>query len=189
MPPAGLRAELGGAPSWDQARTVALPGLAGTTAVPASSAPIARARAFRAWLEPLIPSLRRARLDTGLPAAASLLAAMRARPVPDGIAVAALASWSCCGPSWSLRKDRSRPGGPGVRPGPGPHLPSPRRRGRGPRYCWPFGSMVRCVRWGAGIGAEHVGQRGPMARTRTGRQDTKVVMGHDARAAPAWASR
>jgi hypothetical protein len=43
-------------------------------------------------LEPLIPSLRRARLDAGLPAAASLLAAMRAWPMPDGIAVAALAS-------------------------------------------------------------------------------------------------
>ena len=69
-----------------------LPGLAGRTVVPASSALIVRARAFRAWLEPLIPSLRRARLDTGLPAAASLLAAMRAWPMPDGIAVATLAS-------------------------------------------------------------------------------------------------
>ena len=39
---------------------------------------IVRARTFRAWLEPLIPSLRRARLDTGLPAAASLPAATRA---------------------------------------------------------------------------------------------------------------
>ena len=47
-------------------------------------------------MEPLIPSLRRARLDTGLPASVSLLAAMRAWPMPDGIAVTALASWSCC---------------------------------------------------------------------------------------------
>jgi len=29
----------------------------------------------------------------------------------------------------------------------------------------------------------------PMARTRTGRQDTIVVTGHGARAVPAWASR
>lgn len=63
----GLRAEQKGAPLRDQARTTALPGLAGTTAVLASSALIVRARTFRAWLEPLIPSLRRARLDTGLP--------------------------------------------------------------------------------------------------------------------------
>src|SRR5271165_1453032 len=78
------------APPRDQVRTTALPGLAGTIAMPASSALIVRARAFRAWLEPLIPSLRRARLDTGLPAAVSLLAATRAWPMPDGIAVAAL---------------------------------------------------------------------------------------------------
>jgi hypothetical protein len=65
--------------------------------MPASSALIVRARAFRAWLEPLIPALRRARLDTGLPAAVSLSAATRAWPMPGGIAVTALASWSCCG--------------------------------------------------------------------------------------------
>ncbi len=29
----------------------------------------------------------------------------------------------------------------------------------------------------------------PMARTRTGKQDTIMVTGHGARAAPAWASR
>ena len=62
----------------------------------ASSALIVRAGAFRAWLEPLIPSPRRARLDTGLPAAVSLLAATSAGPMPDGFAVAAVASWSCC---------------------------------------------------------------------------------------------
>src|SRR5271166_2305460 len=84
------------APPRDQVRTMALPGRAGTTAVPASSALIVRARAFRAWLEPLIPSLRRARLDTGFPAAASLLAATRAW-LMSGLDAAALASWSCCG--------------------------------------------------------------------------------------------
>src|SRR3989442_7867831 len=96
MPPAGAlpAAE---APPRDQVRTMALPGLAGATAVPASSALIVRARTFRAWLEPLIPWLRRARLDTGLPAAVSLLAATRAWPMPDGLDAAALASWSCCG--------------------------------------------------------------------------------------------
>ena len=46
--------------------------------VPASSALISRARAFRAALEPLIPPLRKARRDTGFPAAASLLAIRRA---------------------------------------------------------------------------------------------------------------
>ena len=90
-----MRAGQNGAPAQDQVRATALLGLAGTTAVPASSALILRARAFRAWLEPLIPSLRRARLDTGLPAAASLLAATRAWPMTDGTAVAALALWSC----------------------------------------------------------------------------------------------
>src|SRR5690348_2427979 len=97
MPQARLRAEQKGALPRDQVRTMVLPGLAGRTAVPASSALIVRARAFRAWLEPLIPSLRRARLDTGFPAAVSLLAAARAGPMPDGIAVAALTPGSCCG--------------------------------------------------------------------------------------------
>ena len=60
-------------PLRDHVRATALPGLAGTTALPGSSALIVRAMAFRACLEPLIPSLRRARLDTGLPATASLL--------------------------------------------------------------------------------------------------------------------
>jgi hypothetical protein len=46
--------------------------------VPASSALISRATAFRAALEPLIPLLRKARRDTGFPAAASLLAIRRA---------------------------------------------------------------------------------------------------------------
>src|ERR1017187_9507201 len=92
-----MRAGQKGAPAQDQVRATALLGLAGTTAVPASSALIVRARAFRAWLEPLIPSLRRVRLDTGFPAAVSLLAARRAWPMPDGIAVTALVSWSCCG--------------------------------------------------------------------------------------------
>lgn len=55
-----------------------LQGLAVSFAALAGSALIMRARALRAWLEPLIPSLRRVRLDTGFPAAASLLAARRA---------------------------------------------------------------------------------------------------------------
>jgi hypothetical protein len=47
-------------------------------ACPASSVLIMRARAFRAWLEPVTPPLRNARRDTGLPVAASLWAIMRA---------------------------------------------------------------------------------------------------------------
>ena len=57
MPPAGGEVARRGAPPQHQARTTALPGLAGTTAVPASSALIVRARILRAWLEPLTPSL------------------------------------------------------------------------------------------------------------------------------------
>jgi hypothetical protein len=49
--------------------------------VSASSALISRARAFKAALEPLIPLLRKARRDTGFPAAASLLAIRRTWPV------------------------------------------------------------------------------------------------------------
>ena len=45
---------------------------------PASSALIVRARAFRAWLEPVTPPLRNARRDIGFPAAASLRAITRA---------------------------------------------------------------------------------------------------------------
>ena len=45
--------------------------------------------------------------------------------------------------------------------------------GRGPRYCWSSGPMVRCVRCGAGIGAQHVGQRGPHG------QDQDRQAGHD----------
>ena len=153
---------------------MALPGLAGRTAVPASSALIVRARAFRAWLEPLIPSLRRARLDTGFPAAASLLAAMRAWPMPGGVAVAALASWSC----------RGAVAGPCGRTGPGrgawgaawswaaPAWSSADQAGDR-RYCWSSGPVVRCVRCGAGIGAQHVGQRGPHG------QDQDRQAGHD----------
>ena len=71
---------------------MALLGVVGTIARPASSALMVRARAFRAWLEPLIPSLRRERLDTGVPAAASLLAATRAWLIPDRLDAAALGS-------------------------------------------------------------------------------------------------
>ena len=147
--------------------------------MPASSALIVRARAFRAWLEPLIPSLRRARLDTRLPAAVSLLAVTCARPMPDGIAVAVLAPVSCCGavlvPAEGLDP---RPRGRGcglVLRRPCLVLGGP---GRGPRYCWSAGHVVRCVRCGAGIGAEHVGQRGPHG------QDQDRQAGHDHRDRP-----
>jgi hypothetical protein len=175
-----------------QVRTTALADLAGTTAMLASSALIVRARAFRVWLEPLIPSLRRARLDTGLPAAVSLLAATRAWPIPDGIAVAALAPGSCCGAvlvlvpaegpgpargatgaarSWAApasssadqARDRDTTGPPVPRSGASAAVPASAR------------SM-----WASVV---------PMARTRTGRQDTIMVTGHGARAVPAWASR
>ena len=142
--------------------------------MPASSALIVRARAFRAWLEPLIPSLRRARLDTGLPAAASLLAATRAWPMPDGTC--------CCRPGAVVLLRGRR--GPCGRTGPGQGrlgcglvlgrpclvLGGP---GRGPRYCWSSGPVVRSVRCGASIGAEHVGQRGPHG------QDQDRQAGHD----------
>jgi hypothetical protein len=48
------------------------------SACPASSALIMRARAFRAWLEPMTPPLRNARRDTGFPAASNLRAITRA---------------------------------------------------------------------------------------------------------------
>ena len=188
MPPAGLPDAEASSP--DQVRIIALPGLAGTTAVLDSSALIARARAFRAWLEPLIPSLRRARLDTGRPAAVSLLAAIRAWPMPDGIAVTALASWSCCGavvvpaggpgpaggawgtawswaaPAWSSADQA------GDRDTAGPAVPL-------------TGASTAASASARSMCASAV----PMARTRTGRQDTIVVMGHGARVIPAWASR
>jgi hypothetical protein len=63
----------------DHAAAPSRPGAA--RLVPASSALISRAMAFRAALEPLIPLLRKARRDTGFPAAASLLAIRRAWPV------------------------------------------------------------------------------------------------------------
>ena len=157
----------------DHDHATALPGLAGSAAAPASSALIMPARAFRAWLEPLIPSLRRVRLDTGFPAAVSLLAAWRAWPIPDRLGVAAVASWSCCGavlvpadgpdaasgawgaawswagPAWSSEDQSENRGvaGPGVRlPGGSAAVPASAR------------SM-----WASAV---------PMPRTRTGRQDT-----------------
>ena len=150
---------------------MALPGLAGTTAVPASSALIVRARAFRAWLEPLIPSLRRARLDTGFPAAASLSAATRAWPMPTGLDAAALGSCGAVvvpaggpdpargawGAAWSWAASCLVLGGPGG----------------GPRYCRFSGPVVWSVRCGASIGAEHVGQRSPHG------QDQDRQAGHD----------
>ena len=67
--------------------------------VPARSALISRARAFRAALEPLIPLLRKTRRDTGFPAAASLLAIRRAWLVSvwPGALVLGPGRWSCRG--------------------------------------------------------------------------------------------
>ena len=58
-----------------------------------------RARAFRAWLEPLIPSLRRARRDTGFPAAVSLLAIRRAWLISARVGVRVLPAvpWTTLG--------------------------------------------------------------------------------------------
>jgi hypothetical protein len=167
-----------------------LPGLAGTTAVPASSALIVRARAFRAWLEPLIPALRRARLDTGLPAAASLLAAMRAWPMPDGIAVTALASWSCCGavlvPAEGPDPARGAMGAAWSRVAPA--WSSAGQAGDRDTAGTPV--PLSGVSAAASASARSMcASAVPMARTRTGRQDTVMVTGHGARAAPAWASR
>ena len=145
---------------------MALPDLAGTTAVPASSALIVRTRAFRTWLEPLIPSLRRARLDTGLPACVSLLAATRAWPMPDGIAVAAPVSWSRCGvvlvPAEGPDPARGAMGTAWSW--------SSADQAGGPRYCWSSGPVVRC---GVRIGVQHVRQRGPHG------QDQDRQAGHD----------
>jgi hypothetical protein len=94
--------------------------------VSASSALILAARAFRARLEPLIPSLRKARRETCFPAAVSLLAIRRAwsisgrvgppvLPAVSWTAVGAVlvlaggpapdfdraALWSWAGPAWS----------------------------------------------------------------------------------------
>ena len=172
MPPAGA-ASCRRRGRRDQDHATALPGLAGRAAASASSALIVRARAFRAWLEPLIPSLRRARLDTGLPAAVSLLAAIRAWL--DARA------W-CCRPGVVVLLRGRR--GPCGRTGPGQGrracglvlgrsclvLGGP---GRGPRYCWFSGPVVWSVRCGASVGAQHVGQGGPHG------QDQDRQAGHD----------
>jgi hypothetical protein len=57
---------------------------AGGTVMLASSALSRRASLFSASLEPLIPPLRSARRDIGVPAAASLLATSRAWSAADG---------------------------------------------------------------------------------------------------------
>ena len=151
---------------------------------------IVRARASTAWLEPLIPALRRARLDTGLPAAASLPAATRAWPMPDGLAVTVLASWSCCGAV--------------LVPAGGP---DPARGAMGAAWSWaapawsPAGQAGDRDKAGTPVPLSGVSAAAaasarsmcasavPMARTRTGRQDTTVVIGHGARAIAAWAIR
>ena len=69
----------------------------------ASSALILRSRAFRAWLEPLIPSLRRARRDTGFPVAVSLLVIRHAWLISAVVGVLSAVPWTPFG-------DRSGPG-------------------------------------------------------------------------------
>ena len=165
-------------------------GLAGTAAAPASSALIVRARAPRAWLEPLIPALRRVRRDTCFPAAVSLLAARRAWPMPDGTAVAAPGPWSCCGAVLVLAAGPGRASGAGgaawswAAPAWSPADQARDRSPAGPPV--PVSGVSAAVPASArSMWASVV----PMPRTRTGRQDTIMVTGHGARAAPAWASR
>ena len=156
-------------------------------AAPANSLLRMRAKTFSASLEPLTPPERNARRDTGFPAAASRRAIARA--------------WSTCGwappDSWSrdsstslwsrrlailvpdrrpvLARLRSRAAWSGL---------VPRRPSQGPWGGWRAGLAVRHIR-GLGVGPQHVRQRGPMPRTRTGRQDTTVVIAHGARVIPA----
>jgi len=83
-------------PLKDQDHGAASSSLAGSAGASVSSALILRARALRAWLEPLIPSLRRARRDTSLPAAVSLLAIRRAWLISAAVGVRVLSavSWT-----------------------------------------------------------------------------------------------
>ena len=176
------------APSSRAVRRSLFPPAAGTAA---RSALIVCARAFRASLEPLTPPLRNARRDTGFPAAASLRATMRARsncgcagrgPDPE-------IPGPSCGPGsgtfWSRLADRSRSASGRLRSGP-PWSSEDQDRDRGTA-----GVPVRL----SGVSAVSVSARSmcasavPIARTRTGRQDTTVVTGHGARAIPAWAIR
>jgi hypothetical protein len=87
-------------PLKDQDHGAASSSLAGSAGSSASSALILRARAFRAWLEPLIPLLLRARRDTGFPAAISLLAIRRAWLIPAaaGVRVLAAVPWTALVP-------------------------------------------------------------------------------------------
>jgi hypothetical protein len=158
---------------------------------PARSALIRCARALRAWLEPLTPPLRNARRDTGFPAAASRRATMRARsncgcagrgPDPE------IPGPSCgpgSGPFWSRLADPSRSASGRLRSGPSwssEDQDRDRRTAGGPVRLSGVSSASASARsmWARAV---------PMARTRTGRQDTIVVTGHGARAVPAWASR
>jgi len=158
----------------DQDHTTALPGLAGSAAAPASSALIMRARAFRAWLVGAPDSLAAqgtSRYRLSCCRAGWVLPPWRRGPAAgpfwsqEGPGAASDsgawgAPWSWAGPAWS---SQDQAGNGGVA-GPGDRLPS-----------------------GSAADAQHVRQRGPRTRSgrQAGRQDTTVVMGHGARAAPA----
>jgi len=118
----------------DQDLTTALPGLAGCAAAPASSALIMRARAFRAWLVGAPDSLAaQGTSEYRLP--------RRGKPAGGQARLADAGQAGCCrrGVVVLLRglsgpkKDRARPviAAPGVRLGPGPVLPGPRRTRQG----------------------------------------------------------
>jgi len=139
----------------------AVPGQRGAAAT-ASSALILCARALSASLQPLTPLLRRARRDTGFPAAASLRPIRRAWSTcccaarGSGLVVRLAALWSWTG---AILVPAGGPG-PGQRlaasglvwiwPGPVPG---------GPGCGWSSGRVVRCAR--SGVGSKHVGQRSP----------------------------
>ena len=143
----------------------------------------------QALVEPLTPPLRSARRDTGFPAAASCLARSRACPAGEDSARGS-------DPQVQGAAGRSRTEGPQVAArGPGATGPSAassvrldpawssgdqdadRRRGC-PVFCSPGDWAARTSlrsRWASVV---------PTARTRTGRQDTIVVIAHGARVTP-----
>jgi hypothetical protein len=144
---------------------------------PAASALSISARAFRLSLDPLIPPLRNARRETGLPAAASSRATMRARsiPVPLGsLAPLQRVLVRVPGPGPCRGMVAGGVVSPSVRSGTGMVWSSEGLAGdrgvAGPVVLVPGCLAVASSRsmWASAV---------PMARTRTGRQDTMVVMG------------
>ena len=158
---------------------------------PACPALIMPARAFSAWLEPVTPPLRNARRDTGLPNAANLRATGGpAQAVP--VRAADQVPWSHgCGVV--LARDRAGPASRTV-PGQPPVLCGLVRPGP-PRTRTETAGSAGCPVRLSGVSVASASARSmcasavPMARTRTGRQDTTVVTAHGARVIPAWAIR